>query len=372
MKVLYIANYKDGTGWGNAAIDYILAMDSAGLDVTCRSITFNQANVEIPARIIELENKPNKDIDVCIQHTLPHMYDYNGSFKNIAIYYTETSNFNQTNWTKKINSMDEAWVCNNSMVESSRNSGVTVPIKVIPQPCNTEKYNQKYKEIEIPNANGKFVFYFIGELIRRKNITSLLKAFHLEFSPEEPVELLLKCHKTGLNEEECGNQLKELCNTVKDNLKLYTDRENYKKELITTGRLDDSSLMALHEACHCFVMPSFGEAWCLPAFDAMAMGNAPICNAVGGPLDYLSHGGGVLVEGAIEPVFGMTETFNDLYTGRENWKNVNILELQKQMRIAYENWKKDDTTVGERGKEVADHYRYERIGNIIKETLNGF
>ena len=33
MKVLYISNYKDGTGWGNAATDYILAMDSVGIDV---------------------------------------------------------------------------------------------------------------------------------------------------------------------------------------------------------------------------------------------------------------------------------------------------------------------------------------------------
>ena len=31
MKVLYIAHYKEGTGWSQAAIDYILAMDSVGI-----------------------------------------------------------------------------------------------------------------------------------------------------------------------------------------------------------------------------------------------------------------------------------------------------------------------------------------------------
>ena len=46
MKVLYISNYKDGTGWGNAATDYILAMDSVGIDVVCRSISFNGERVK--------------------------------------------------------------------------------------------------------------------------------------------------------------------------------------------------------------------------------------------------------------------------------------------------------------------------------------
>jgi len=34
MKVLYIGHYRDGTGWGNAAVNNILAMDAAGIDVT--------------------------------------------------------------------------------------------------------------------------------------------------------------------------------------------------------------------------------------------------------------------------------------------------------------------------------------------------
>ena len=33
MKVLYLGHYKEGTGWSQAAIDYILAMDSVGIDV---------------------------------------------------------------------------------------------------------------------------------------------------------------------------------------------------------------------------------------------------------------------------------------------------------------------------------------------------
>ena len=95
MKVLYISNYKDGTGWGNAATDYILAMDSVGIDVVCRSISFNGEKGEVHPRILELERKSSRHSNVCIQHLLPHMLDYNGRFeKNIALYESETSNFN--------------------------------------------------------------------------------------------------------------------------------------------------------------------------------------------------------------------------------------------------------------------------------------
>ena len=55
MKVLYIGCYRDGTGWGQAATDYILAMDTAGIDVVPRPIKLNSNQIKVPDRIIELE-----------------------------------------------------------------------------------------------------------------------------------------------------------------------------------------------------------------------------------------------------------------------------------------------------------------------------
>ena len=68
--MLYIGNYKDGTGWGNAAAHNILALHSAGVDVVPRAITFEEKQTESP-EISALEKKPATNIDVCIQHTLP-------------------------------------------------------------------------------------------------------------------------------------------------------------------------------------------------------------------------------------------------------------------------------------------------------------
>ena len=376
MKVLYISNYKDGTGWGNAATDYILAMDSVGRDVVCRSISFNGEKGEVHPRILELERKSSRHSNVCIQHLLPHMLDYNGRFeKNIALYESETSNFKSSRWTEYINTMDEAWVVNKQMSEASLSSGVESPIRIIPHTFDTSKYDKEYKPLDIPymDIENKFVFYFIGEAIRRKNIFALIKAFHLEFDVDEPVDLIIKASKGGMSDDDCGKYIKELCDTAKENLKLYPSNDLYKSEFITTGFLDNEKMMRFHKTMDCFVMPSYGEAWCLPAFDAMAMGSTPICTNVGGMSDFLSDGGGTLIDGVLEPAFGMTETFQDLYTGREDCVSINVRKLQKAMRRMYYLASNSDskyTNLQKQGREIADKYSYENIGNRIKEALN--
>ena len=58
MKVLYLGHYREFSGWAKAAIDQILALDSVGVDVVCRSIDLtNNLNKDLPDRIIELEEK---------------------------------------------------------------------------------------------------------------------------------------------------------------------------------------------------------------------------------------------------------------------------------------------------------------------------
>ena len=131
-------------------------------------------------------------------------------------------------------------------------------------------------------------------------------------------------------------------------------------------------MCSLHATCDCLVAPSFGEAWCIPAFDAMGFGNTPICTNTGGMTDFLSGGGGMLVDAHPEPVFGMTETFADLYTGRENWDNIDIRELQKRMRNVYELHSSNSPAylaTKKLGLENAYRYSYENVGKIMKEAL---
>ena len=373
MKVLYVGCYRDHTGWGQAAIDYILSMDSVGIDVVCRPLKLNQTQEDLPRRILELESKHSDECSVCIQHILPHYMDYNGKFdKNIALYATETSHFKRSAWVQRINTMDEAWVINNQSKQASLDSGVKIPIKVIPHASDTDKFNRTYNLLEAPELRDSFVFYFIGDLTPRKNLPALLKAFHLEFDTNEGVELLIKTSQYGLSPDECAEKVRDLCLQVKTSLKLYPSLEEYKEELIATDRLTEEDVCRIHTTCDCFVMPSYGEAWCIPAFDAMGFGRTPICTDVGGMSDFLKSGGGSLMPGYSEPVFGMTETFEDIFTGDEDWTRVDIRKLQLEMRKVYEMYKSNEssyTKLQKQGKDAVESFSYEKVGQLIKDEL---
>lgn len=373
MKVLYIGNYRDGSGWGNAAIEYILALDASGVDIVPRFVKLNKLDAQIPTRLTELENKDTNNCNVVIQQVLPHMLDYRGEFeKNITLYFTETDNIKRIGWHNHINLMDEAWVASRDSVVASRFSDVEIPMSVFPVPCDPSKYSQRWEKMEFPELKDKFVFYFIGEVTRRKNLVALLKAFHLEFETHEPVGLLIKANYPGLSPAQCSQKIVEMVKDVKKQLKKFKKNEFYKGEVVITQHLTDDQIMRLHASCDCFVMPSFGEGWCLPAFDAMAMGKTPICTNVGGMRDFIeinNNYAGWLVDCNPEPCFGMADcAVPELYTGMENWWNIEVNALAGMMRLAYEM----EETRKERascGIDRAYDFSYEVIGEKMRRHL---
>ena len=372
-KVLVIAPYRDGTGWSHSSEQTILALDAVDIDVVPRAIKLNDVSGEVSERIVELEKKSTKGADIVIQYLLPHQLDYSGHFqKNIAYYMTETSHFRNTSWPQRINTMDEAWVPCEQNKTAAVESFVTKPIHVVPVPADTEKYQKKYEKLSIPQLKDKFVFYHIGEVNRRKNLATLVKAFHLEFGPQEPVALVIKGVVPGASVADTEKHIAEICNQTKKHLKLYNRVDIYHGEIIISQRLTEEQIMGLHASCDCYVSPSYGEAWNIPAFDAMAMGKTPICTNIGGPSDYLDAGkedAGWLIPWKKEPVFGMEGTFDDLYVGNEDWAAIDIYRLRLAMRAAFED-KELREQKAEAGIARANDYSQQAVGMIMKGLLD--
>lgn len=168
MKVLYIGHYRDGTGWGDAAINNILAMDKAGIQVVPRPITYNQKDSEYPDRIKELESQSSYGCEVCVQHTLPHLYSFNSSYRNIGFLATETTSFNDTGWDKYCNLMDEMWVPSTISKACCRLSGVKTKINVVPHSLDIASYINHQPKNRIQELDNSFNFVFIGEFIEKE------------------------------------------------------------------------------------------------------------------------------------------------------------------------------------------------------------
>ena len=120
MKVLYLGHYRERSGWANAAINNILALDSVGVDVVCRNVSLTDRVGEPPARILELENKVTQDATHCIQHLLPHhLVGTSIVQKNVAYFASETIDLQKNIWHDNLKLMDEVWVGNTTQLDTS-------------------------------------------------------------------------------------------------------------------------------------------------------------------------------------------------------------------------------------------------------------
>lgn len=366
MKVLYIGHYREGSGWSEAALNYILALDAAGVEVVCRPVKLNDATPQLPQRILELEDRNLADVTHVIQHVLPHYMDFHRKFKNIGMYIGETNSFGVTGWRESLKLCDEVWVPNEDLHRLCIDD-LPVVSRRIPHPTNITKYDIDVEPFDIPELRDKFVFYVIGEWNRRKHISALLRAFHAEFEPEDNVGLVLKVNKPGWDPYSLQDFCRQNSLDCKQQLRKFAKIEYYHNELFFCDYLNESDLAALHKTCDCFVNTSYGEAWSYPTFDAMGFGNLVISSNCGGMRDYIQQG--FLVDGEYVPCMAADPPFNDLQTANEEWFEISIPKLQKTMRKAYELGDEERACKQNWGKRLVQEYSYEKVGKLMKEAL---
>jgi hypothetical protein len=372
MKILYIGHYKEHSGWAQAAKDYILALDMAGIDVVCRNVTLTVDSKDVDKRLLELEKKSTDNCDFCIQHVLPHhIVGTSGFKKNIAILESETTSLKHLPWFNYLQQVDEIWVPNEDAKNFLEEDKIGVPVKVVEHCCDIEKYTKKYQELNIPQVNNTFRFYYIGDLNDRKNLRSIIRCFHSEFDPSEKVSLILKVKKFGMNPEQTKHYVDNILAEEKTKLRMYRDIQSYTKDMVIAQDVSDDQIYALHQYCDCFICPSHGEAWSIPAFDAMAFGNTPICSDFGGPKQFIDKDDlstGILINGVYSVCQCSDAAFPDMFTGREFWFQPCEMRIRNAMRFYYQS--KNPKSARMNGLKRAKNFSYEIIGNKIKEILS--
>jgi len=367
MKILYIGHYKENSGWSQAAIDYILSLDGAGVDVVCKNIKLTNNECVIPQRILELEQKNANNIDYCIQHVLPHHLVSTTKFKkNVSYFVGETDTIKHLPWIEQLASMDEVWVPNQSYVKVLQNDGLS-NIKCLPHTFDLSKYSKSYQALDFKEYNNHFKFYTISEISDRKNIDSIIRCYYSEFNSDDNVLLILKVKQNGNSPEKIHAYVSQKIKEIKANLRMYASEDRYPPHLIISSDMTEDQLYSLHITCDCFVAPSHGEAWSIPSFEAMCFGKTPICSNEGGPKDYIDHGStGFLVNGQYNVCNHSNPAFRDIFSGREHWFVPSEKEIKSAMRYALDNQKKIDRTAG---LQKAEDYTYSNIANKIQEYL---
>lgn len=354
LKVLFVGPYLQNDGWGRASKAFIHSLKDK-CDLSVRNIFLGpQSTYENSDPFPELQKK-EFSYDAIIQKVIPTFLSYNGRCGlNCAISCRETLNMN-FDWKYKMRLMDKVF----TFTDYERNSYLVDhldftknKVHTVGEPVDVSKYKKEYKPI---NLGGEFKFYFIGENIQRKSLVALIKCYFQEFSYLDNVSLIIKTNDKKLPEE---------IQKVQHGLRKYFDTRMYPKIIHIDKYLSDEEMCSLHQSCDCFVMPSRGEAFCIPLVNAIGFENQVIINDNTSMADFVTPDTGWLVDSKYEDVFCTDPPIQDIYTCREKWARINEPHLMSLMRQVYNGARKNS------GRQIIeDKFSYDAVGNNIIKCL---
>ena len=220
-------------------------------------------------------------------------------------------------WVRQCNLMDEVWVPSSFNVETFRNSGVTVPLHVIPLGFDPNYYNPKIRSYK---NHDKYTFLSVFEWGERKAPEVLLKAYSKAFTKKDDVVLLCKVinNDPAVNVEE---QIKQL-NLPEDGPEII---------FLYNTKFRDYDMPTLYRSADCFVTATRGEGWGMPILEAMACGLPTIATNWSSQTDFFNENNGypVAVQNLID-----AKAKCPYYEGFQ-WANASEESLIEQMRYVF-------------------------------------
>lgn len=259
--------------------------------------------------ILDSEEKAiySKPFEVCkvgISGTTPFEFGYNKSPIKIAMTMAESDNLGKE-WVDSCNSMTHIFVPNDFFASVFVDSGVTVPVTVLKNGIDTERfpvYNRPERDV--------YTFGICGYLNERKGALDVVQAFISEFSKDEPVAL--KLHTTN-------GFFRYYKYTTDPRISLSYDHKTY------------GELYEWYKSLDCFVFPSKSEGIGYPPREAISTGLPTIITKWSGLQDIANEFHSYPLE-----VVALTPR-QDILEQPGNWAMVDIKEVMYWMRYVYEN-----------------------------------
>lgn len=337
MNILYIGPNTSLDQWGLASYNYLGMLNAIpDTNIVVRNIVYNslqRSENDLDDWYKKLENNECCDkYDYIFQFCLPQDFVYTPN--SIGLTIVEPLQLNNRLWECKLRLMPKVLVSTPQEKRSVKNSqNITVePIRI-----NTNiKYNT-YKGPNIPNLGKDYIFYWIGQYGEAACWKEVYSAFMLEFDRGENVHLLM--HFISHPNQDFANRLSKEINDVKQSLNKYSNIEFYCKESINLGcNLND--IRSYHAFLDCYIDINRAVNNKSLIKEAQLFDKQIVINCID----------------QLEPIIG-----HPVYSSQNLWRSVNIYQIQKLLRSAYNKRKADNVNI--------DKLDYRHGGKSIMEIL---
>lgn len=236
------------SGYGIVNLEYATALERIGVDVSVgwerQGDMYGPSYEMLTDEQKKLLNKPFAKQRIGIIKTTPQLFHYNKSDFRIGYTMVENTKIGE-GWVEMCNRMDAIFVPSKYLVKVFQDCGVKVPIRCVKQGIDSRKFPYLKRE-----KKDIFTFGTIGHMDERKNWKDLIQAFCSEFSPHEPVRLVIK------NSNKYFQHF------------LFRDP----RIRVVNKNLTYEEILNLYSLFDCFVFPSHAEGSGLPPREAMATG----------------------------------------------------------------------------------------------------
>ena len=362
LTVKYTAPFMDYSGYGECSRHHIGAFTEAEVKVIGDLISY-QSETSDYGKLGALAHsvKDNKgSYKIQLLHTTPDEFPRlvePGKY-HVGFCYWETDKIPQA-FAEGLNAVDEIWTGSKANLEAIRKAGVAKPVKIFPEPLETDRPTPP--AYLIPDFSG-YLFYSIFEWTDRKNPKALVQAFLQEFKGQKDVGLLLKTYFRNFsytNKKMIRNEITALRD--------FTDIQGDPPIFLYLDLMDRQQVMRIHATGNCFVSAHRGEGWGLPQVEAALFGKPIISTGYGGANEYFDNTSARLLPYKMVQLRGMQHSTR-FYSNDQNWADVDIEDIKKAMRDAYER-RNNDNKAKNGQKLVKERFNLKRVGLEMAERL---
>jgi len=286
--------------------------------------------------------------------------------KYTVLYTTLESKTVHHGFYKRCSMFDEIWVpCKDNYRSMRKVNKNQITLKVMPEGIDTNYYKPNGNNIH-PEFKDKFNFLFVGDWSYRKGVQWLIEAFSREFKFKEKVRLVMKTAYQGNDGQKNVKRIDLEFMEIMNRIKIY---DHAPVRFITKWTPDDK-LHEFYNSFDCFVLLSCGEAWTLPAIQALSCEMPVIITRWGGHTDYLNDKNSFLVD--VKKFDTMHDKVNlgvDFYW----WQKFGFPDMndaRKKMREVYENYEVAKKRAKRGRQDLIKNWSWDKAVEKIDRRLN--
>lgn len=389
MQGLKYISWGDTTGYAIAAKSYVRALLNTNVNLTWTPMmpgnrlklgydTYEGQTWPCPllARVCNRQI----DYDTVLIHTVPEYFPYwmkKEQRRRVQVFGYTVWELDTLpgHWPDILNRLDGVIVPCRWNAEVFRNSGVKVPIHVVPHisqfeltpppaPEATESLLRKLGGRS--SISSEYIFYTIGFWTNRKGLDLVVDAYWKAFDKNDSVLLIIKTCKKDLTKWRrswwSGFRLRNPL--VRDTIhRLAKQVPSPAPWIVLEDELSDDEIHALHQLGNAYVSLPRAEGWGLGAFEAARMGKPIIMASYGGQTDFLAPDLAYLVEFQMVPVH--EPIWSASYSSEHRWAEPSAAQAAEYMRHLFN----DQQRAGARATKLSKRIRAEFSAEVLVAKL---